>query len=109
MATAYEKDELRRQIDRFFKLSFSSAPTGLIVNDRVADVFMTMLDEAHKCTAASYYIPRPTGGISSLTSLAVGYAKSVYTAIGDDGIRRYCASQTIRNWSQELKMASMGL
>ncbi len=68
-----------------------------------------MLDEAQKCTATSHYIPKPSGGPSSLLSLALGYATKVYESIGDEGIRRYCASQTIRNWSQELKLASMGL
>lgn len=108
-ATAMEKEELRGQIERFFKFAWSSAPENLKINDRVAEVFIVMLDEAQKCTATSHYIPQPSGGPSSMISIALGYTKSVYKAVGDDGIRRYCASQTLRNWSQELKLASLGL
>ncbi|RMF19999.1 MAG: hypothetical protein D6758_00490 [Gammaproteobacteria bacterium] len=63
MGTPYEKERLRRQIDRFFEHAWSKPPMNLNINDRVADVFMVMLEEAAKCTQTSHYIPRPSGGL----------------------------------------------
>jgi hypothetical protein len=57
---------VRSMIERFYKVGGVSVPPNLEINESVAAVFATMLDQAMKCSKAMNFVPVPPMGVPSL-------------------------------------------
>jgi hypothetical protein len=105
MASGLDKEHVRHVINEFYVIG-RSGNWKLSVNERVAEVFGRMLEEAKKCTKALNWVPRPPGGKATIAWLVKNLTKSVVRSMGDE-LSVTCVQMVIRNWDRELKMASM--
>lgn len=78
------------------------------VNDEVAAVFGTMLDETRKCSKAFGWIPRPPGGRASTTWLITQFGRGIFNA-SRGRLSFTCARAVIYQWKSALAMASLGV
>ncbi|WP_418647791.1 hypothetical protein ACNQFN_01830 [Thauera butanivorans] len=78
------------------------------VNQRVAEVFGTMLFETQKCSRAFAWAPKPSGGKPSPFWLITYLGNGIFqTHLGR--LSMTCARQVIRSWQSELNLAEMGI
>jgi hypothetical protein len=105
MTSGLDKEHVRQVINEFYTLGRYGG-WKLDVNERVAEVFGRMLEEAKKCTKALNWVPRPPRGKATIAWLVKNLTKSVIRSMGDE-LAHTCVQMVIRNWDRELKLASV--
>ena len=104
MASALDKEHVKEVIDTFYKVGRNTG-WNREVNEKVAEVFGLMLEEAKKCTDALNWVPRPPGGKATIAWLVRTLGR-IGVAQMRNGLSKTCALAVIRNWDRELSMAS---
>lgn len=108
MLSEKDRAEIKRMIAEMYELAGISPVWDGTVNERVAEVFATMLYETKKCSTAFAWVPRPSGGKPSPLWLVTHFGKGVFRT----NVRKLsmtCARQVILNWKRELDLADLGL
>jgi len=111
--TAADKHKLKEMIERFYAIANKKPQLGLQINDRVAEVFMKMLQEADKCTQSVAYVPLPlsskiTKGGSIVTWMATYISGLVFNSFSKK-LNSACVNKVLSNWSTEMELANLGL
>lgn len=104
MASGLDKEQVRQAIDEFYRVGRSGG-WNRNVNERVAEVFGEMLEEARKCTKALNWVPRPPGGRATIAWLVRNVTRSTIRSMGNE-LAYTCVQFVIRNWDSELRLAS---
>jgi hypothetical protein len=104
MTSGLDKEQVREAIDEFYRIGRSGG-WKRDVNERVAEIFGRMLEEARKCTKALNWVPRPPGGKATIAWLVRNVTRSTIRSMGDE-LAHTCAQFVIRNWDAELRLAS---
>jgi hypothetical protein len=99
---------VRSMIERFYKVGGVPVPPNLQINEGVAAVFATMLDQAMKCSKAMNFVPVPPMGIPSLKWLGSQARRAMIGAL-IPRLYTACVAQTIRVWGGKLQAASQGV
>jgi hypothetical protein len=99
---------VRSMIERFYKVGGVSVPPNLQINEGVAAVFATMLEEAMKCSKAMNFVPVPPMGIPSLKWLGSQARRALFGAL-IPRLYMTCVRETIRVWGGSLQAASQGV
>lgn len=99
---------MRDAISAFYKGAGVDKQFSGEVNERVAEVFGTMLTETKKCSNAFVWVPTPSGGPATIAWIARNITRSVIERLRDS-TSITCAKRVISVWDRELRMASMGL
>ena len=106
MATEEEKQEVRRQIEAFFRFAGVPVPWNGVVNEDVAAVFGVMLRETAQCSKAMAWVPRPPTGPAT-----IGYlAKQLRGALSrqmEHQLSTTCAKDVIRTYRTDFDLATM--
>ena len=108
MATDQQNAAVKEMIQSFYRFANVLPVWDGEVNERVAEVFGIMLNEAQKCSNAMGWIPTPPGGRASIVWLAMQVSRVIsnnYRA----RLSFTCAREVLRVWGKELQMASMGI
>ncbi|VAW49307.1 hypothetical protein MNBD_GAMMA03-139 [hydrothermal vent metagenome] len=112
-AAADDKHKLKQMIVAFYAIANDKPPAGLEINERVAGVFSTMLDEARKCTNSVAYVPIPFGSKpTSGTGVVIWMAKEVWGMAFDsfsEELNSACVKGVLRNWNTKMKMATLNI
>lgn len=106
VATPADQQKLKEMIKSFFGVANMSPPQQLQINDEVATVFMTMLQEAGKCTDTFVLVPHPLGGRTTVIWMANNVTRTIYDTFSKN-LSTACVVTTIRNWKTSLYNASM--
>ncbi|MCU7843642.1 MAG: hypothetical protein KZQ93_07355 [Candidatus Thiodiazotropha sp. (ex Monitilora ramsayi)] len=81
MASGLDKEQVRQTTIEFYSIGRSGS-WKLDVNERVAEVFGCMLEEAKRCTKALNWVPRPPGGKAKIAWLVKNISKSAVRSMG---------------------------
>ncbi|MDH5546207.1 MAG: hypothetical protein OEZ43_11475 [Gammaproteobacteria bacterium] len=106
MADAIQKEELRQMIEAFYRFAGVNPPANLEINESVASVFGSMLQETRKCSDAFKWIPPPPGGRPSIGWLVTNIGKSFIRSLNDK-MSFTCARGVIYVWGHHLQRASL--
>ena len=107
MASDGEKAELRGMIEEFYR--FANVDLQLDdVNDSVAAVFGTMLNETTLCSKAFSSIPTPAGGPPTVAWFVLRLGRGLF-AHYMHRLSFTCARGVISRWNTQLQMAAMGI
>jgi len=78
MALEAEKLAVKEMIESFYGFANVSLRWNGEVNERVAEVFGVMLNEARECSKAIGWVPRPSGGKASISWLAMQMGRGMF-------------------------------
>lgn len=108
MSTEQEKEQVREMIKSFYAFAHYPLSWNGVVNEQVAKVFGTMIHETQKCSKAFSWVPKPPGGVASITWLVKQLGRGVFYHYRPH-LSVMCAKEVIRQWNSVLIMASLGI
>lgn len=108
MASENEIAEVEKMIESFYQFANVPFPANLQVNERVAEVFGTMLSETRKCSKAFAWVPTPPGGRATIAWLVRQLGRGLFNSHGSK-LSFTCARGVIYVLGRRLEMASLGL
>lgn len=102
-----DKEITKEVINAFFKAAGITHGWQGSVNEKVAAVFGTILEETRHCSAALAWVPRPTGR-ATISWVAKQLGSSFIREI--QGKTSFlCAKTVIYKWRRALDMAAAGI
>ena len=78
------------------------------INEDVAKVFGKMLRESQRCSNALVWVPRPSGGIASISWIARNFTRSIILKLKHVQFS-ICTQRTILGLRSDMYCASAGL
>lgn len=108
VATPPDLKKLEEMINRFYRVANMNPPRQLNINDGVANVFLTMLHEAEKCTTSMNLVPRPPSGRTTVIWVVSNIGRAFIDSFSEK-LSTTCVSGIIYKWQTPLRNASMGI
>ncbi len=108
MASEEDREEVRLMIEALFRLAGVPLIWRGEVNERVAEVFGTMLNETASCSEAFKMVPTPPGGRASIVWLVRQFGRGLFRHYSSR-LSATCARAVVHRWRSTLELASMGL
>ncbi|MFW5444168.1 MAG: hypothetical protein ACKE51_07670 [Methylococcaceae bacterium] len=104
-ASPIDQEKIRDQIKALYEVSRIPPTSLLVINDKVAKIFLQILLEVQNCTKKFVLVPLPTYGTPSVLWLANNIKRSVIENLSSE-VSLTCLKGVLYVHSTHLKMAT---